>query len=109
MMPTVEPTGTTASADEVRRRWRAGEAPDGDFIVFADGSLSVMRLTRYCPAARPDNRRAERWEWDEILWTTAWTAAHWVDVDAVLASCTHAGSHAMAGESAAHGSIGCPE
>jgi hypothetical protein len=29
-----------------------------------------------------------------------------VDVDAVLASCAHAGSRALAGESAAHGSIG---
>jgi hypothetical protein len=106
MMPTVGPTGTTAAADEVCRRWRAGEAPDGDFLVFADGSLSVMSLVRYSRAVRRDDPRAERWEWNELLRATAWTAVHWVDVDAVLASCAHAGSRALAGESAAHGSIG---
>ena len=32
--------------------------------------------------------------------------SHWADVDTVLASCARAGSRALAGESAAHGSIG---
>lgn len=103
MMTIVESTGTSSSADEVHRRWCAREAPDGDFIVFADGSLSVMDYLVICPA---DSHAGERRKWQEILRATAWTAAHWLDVDGVLASCSHAGSRAEAGESAAHGSIG---
>jgi hypothetical protein len=101
----VDSTGSTA-AREVQRRWRAREAPDGDFIMFADGSLSVMSLLRSSPSDRLGDLRAERWQWAELLRATAWTPSHWADVDAVLASCARAGSRALAGESAAHGSIG---
>lgn len=96
----------TAAAYEVHRRWRAWEASDGDFIVFADGSLSVMDLRCLSLPGRLNDLRAERWEWVELLRATAWTANDWVDVDCVLASCTYAGVRALAGESAAHGSIG---
>jgi hypothetical protein len=102
-MPVMEPARTTAAAEEIRRRWHLREAPDGDFIVFADGSPSVMNLIRYTSRGE---RRAEKWIWEEILKAADWTAAHWVDVDVTLASCAHARSRAMAGESAAHGSIG---
>lgn len=98
--------GVDSSACEVHRRWRAREAPDGDFILFADGSLSVMSLLRLWSAGQLSDPRAERWQWVERLRATAWTASHWVDVDSVLASCAYAGSRALAGESAAHGSIG---
>ncbi|HEY6788295.1 MAG TPA: hypothetical protein VI365_13400 [Trebonia sp.] len=94
------------AAREVQRRWSARQAPDGDFIMFADGSLSVMSLLRSSPAGRLGDLRAERWQWAEILRATAWVPSHWVDVDTVLASCARAGSRALAGESAAHGSIG---
>ncbi|GAA2288182.1 hypothetical protein GCM10010149_38400 [Nonomuraea roseoviolacea subsp. roseoviolacea] len=96
----------TAAAREVRRRWRAGEAPDGDVIVYADGSLSVMDLTCFSSPHGLEDPRAERWEWVELLRATAWTAGDWVDVDCVLATCAYAGGRALAGESAAHGSIG---
>jgi hypothetical protein len=105
MMLGVDTSGM-ATAFEVQRRWRAREAPDGDFIMFADGSLSVMSLLCVSPAGQRSDPRAGRWQWAELLRATAWTASHWVDVDAVLASCTRAGSRALAGESAAHGSIG---
>ncbi|MFI0816944.1 hypothetical protein ACH4TX_10600 [Streptomyces sp. NPDC021098] len=81
---------------DVQRRWRDGQAPDGDVIVFGDGRLSVMRFW-----ATEGWSRAE-----EVLQATEWTAHHWLDVDLVLASCRYAGYRAFGGESAAHGSIG---
>jgi hypothetical protein len=87
-------------------RWRAREAPDGDFIMFADGSLLVMSLLRLSPAGQLSDPRAERWQWVECLRATERTASDWMDVDSVLASCACAGSRARAGESAAHRSIG---
>jgi hypothetical protein len=74
--------------------------------MFADGSLSVMSLMCFSPPGRLNDPRAERWQWVERLRATAWTASDWVDVGAVLASCAYAGSRALAGESANHGSIG---
>jgi hypothetical protein len=74
--------------------------------MFADGSLSVMSLRRLWSAGQLSDPRVERWQWAEHLRATAWTASDWVDVDMVLASCTYTGSRALAGESAAHGSIG---
>lgn len=82
--------------NDVQARWRARQAPDCDLIVFGDGTLSVMELS-----ATPT-----QWEWSEILRATQWTPTHWLDVDAALASCTRNESRALAGESAAHGSIG---
>ncbi|WP_370026807.1 hypothetical protein [Planotetraspora sp. GP83] len=96
----------TAAAYEVHRRWRAREAPDGEFIMFADGSLSVMRLMRFSPPGQLNDLQAERWQWVEVLRATAWKANDWVEVDSVLASCTYAKGRALAGESANHGSIG---
>ncbi|AJT67551.1 hypothetical protein T261_5935 [Streptomyces lydicus] len=100
------PLGADLVTDPVHDRWRAWEAPDGDFIVFSDGSLSVMELVRTSPHDRLNDRRAEEWYWQEILRSTAWTPTGWLDIDGMFASCTHAGSRAMAGESSAHGSIG---
>ncbi|WP_246097723.1 hypothetical protein [Streptomyces botrytidirepellens] len=89
-------TGMGPMAEYVQRRWREGQAPDGDLIVFGDGQLSVMRFWG-----------AERWSRaDEILRATEWTVHHWLDVDVVMASWGHAGYRAYGGESAAHGSIG---
>lgn len=102
----MDPSGMTGAAYEVQRRWRAREAPDGDFIVFADGSLSVMQLMRFSRPGRPHDRQTEEWQWVELLRATAWTADNWIDVDCELASYSYAGSRASAGESAAHGSIG---
>jgi len=65
-----------------------------------------MRLLRSSPAGCPGDLRAEQRRWAELLRATAWTPSHWLDVDTVLASCARAGSRALAGESAAHGSIG---
>ncbi|GAA2412602.1 hypothetical protein GCM10010191_22650 [Actinomadura vinacea] len=97
----------TAAAHQVHRRWRAREAPDGDFIMFADGSLIVMDLLRFLPPpGQPEQPQAERWQWIELLRATAWSAVNWVDVEAVLSSHAHDGSRALAGESCAHGSIG---
>ncbi|WP_314171819.1 hypothetical protein [Streptomyces winkii] len=96
----------TAAAREVRRRWRAREAPDGDFVMFGDGSLRVMDLLRLRSPGQVEEPQAEHWQWIELLRATEWSAVNWVDVDAVLASHAHAGSRAVAGESAAHGSIG---
>ena len=59
------------AAREVQRRWSARQAPDGDFIMFGDGSLSVMSLLRSSPAGRLGDLRAERWQWAEILRATA--------------------------------------
>ncbi|WP_234365307.1 hypothetical protein [Streptomyces sp. RTd22] len=83
-------------AEHVQRRWRDGEAPDGDVIVFGDGRLSVMRFWATDSWARAD----------EVLRATEWTVGHWLDVDVVMASCGYAGYRAYGGESAAHGSIG---
>ncbi|MFB7918390.1 hypothetical protein [Streptomyces sp. NPDC056061] len=91
---------------QVRRRWRDREAPDGDFIVFADGSLTVMDLLRMRAHDRPDDPRAEEWHWIEALRATEWSTESWVEVDSALATHAHAGSRAWAGESAHHGSIG---
>jgi hypothetical protein len=96
----------TAAADQAHRRWRAREAPDGDFVLFGDGSLVVMDLLRLRPPSGSEEPPAERWQWVELLRATEWSAVNWVDVDAVLASHAHAGSRAVAGESCAHGSIG---
>jgi hypothetical protein len=105
-MSGMDTSDMTAAAYEVHRRWRAREAPDGDFIVFADGSLSVMRLMRFSQPGQLHGLQAEKWQWVELLRATAWTANDWMDVDCVLASCTYADGRALAGESAAHGSIG---
>ena len=56
-------------------RWRAREAPDGAFIMFADGSLLVMSLLRLSPAGQLSDPRAERWQWVERLRATARTAS----------------------------------
>ncbi|WP_424642569.1 hypothetical protein [Embleya sp. AB8] len=98
--------GTTDNAALVHERWRARLAPYGDFIVFGDGSLSVMSLMRYAHPDRPDDLRTERWHWWEVLRATAWTPTEWMDVDGMFASCSYAGSRALAGESANHGSYG---
>ncbi|WEV26420.1 hypothetical protein OYE22_15330 [Streptomyces sp. 71268] len=95
----------TPAAREIQRRWRAREAPDGDFIVFADGSLHVMDLVRLVPHDQTDNPRAYEWHWYERLRATEWTANYWVDLG-MMATHTHAGSRAWGGESIAHGSIG---
>ncbi|MDJ0343367.1 hypothetical protein QMK19_19610 [Streptomyces sp. H10-C2] len=97
---------TTPAAQAVRDRWRAREAPEGDVIMFADGSLAVMRLMRFSPADRLHDRRAEQWSWWELLRATEWNAGGWVDIDTVFASCAFAGSRVLAGESSDHGSIG---
>ncbi|MFJ3518833.1 MULTISPECIES: hypothetical protein [unclassified Streptomyces] len=102
----MDASDTTVMAREVHHRWRAREAPDGDFIMFSDGSLSVMDLLRLSPPDRLDDVRAERWQWNELLRATEWSAANWVEVATVLSSHAHAGSRALAGESADHGSIG---
>lgn len=83
------------TGDDVRACWRARQAPDGDLVLFGDGTLAVMELAD-----------SPRWEWRETVRARQWTAAHWIDVDATLASCDREGSRALAGESAAHGSIG---
>ncbi|MGW0808347.1 hypothetical protein [Nonomuraea sp. NPDC002799] len=102
----MDTSGISGSALEVHRRWRAREAPDGDFIVFADGSLSVMQLMRFSQPGQLRNPRTEEWQWVELLRATAWTASNWIDVDCVLASCAYADGRALAGESAANGGIG---
>ncbi|MEU7280608.1 hypothetical protein AB0A69_17745 [Streptomyces sp. NPDC045431] len=62
----------TGGTHRVAERWRAREAPFGDFVVFSDGSLSVMSLQRSSPPGRRDDPRAEEWEWWETLRATAW-------------------------------------
>lgn len=93
-------------AEPVHDRWRAREAPCGDFIMYADGSLSVMELVRLAPAGRLHDMRAEDWQWWEVLRATAWAPTDWMDVDTTFASCTYAGRRALAGESSVRGSIG---
>ncbi|APU16371.1 MULTISPECIES: hypothetical protein [Actinoalloteichus] len=83
---------------QVQQRWQARQAPDGDFIVFADGSLSAMEFERFVEPVR--------FRWWETLRAEAWTPMDWLEVDDVLASCTHGRRRASAGESAAHGSVG---
>ncbi|MFF7245536.1 hypothetical protein ACFZBU_16710 [Embleya sp. NPDC008237] len=100
------PDATTPNAALVHEHWQLRQAPYGDFIVFADGSLAVMDLLRVSPADRPHDRRAEQWYWGEALRATAWTPTDWMDVDSTSASCSHEGSRALAGESSNHGSIG---
>jgi hypothetical protein len=93
----------TSDAETVHDRWRAREAPYGDFIVYADGSLSVM-AHGWSGDRVPS--RADRWWWQEELRATAWTATDWLDVDLTLATHTFAGHRALCGESAAHGGVG---
>ncbi|MFG2972081.1 hypothetical protein ACGFYY_03610 [Streptomyces sp. NPDC048331] len=102
-MDASDPTGM---AHQVRERWRAREAPDGDFIVFADGSLAVMDLVRLSPPDRVDDVRAQRWQRVELLRATEWDAGNWVEFGTMLCSHACAGLRASAGESADHGSIG---
>jgi hypothetical protein len=92
--------------NQVPERWSAREAPFGDFIVFSDGSLSVMSLMRFSPPDRRDDPRAENWQWWELLRATAWTPRDWMSIDATHASCTYLGSRALSGEGVDHGSIG---
>ncbi|MFF3015721.1 hypothetical protein [Streptomyces sp. NPDC057939] len=101
-----ETSDTAGVARRVHQRWQAREAPDGDFIVFADGSLSVMNLVRLSRPEQQGGPRAEQWQWLEVLRATEWTAHNWVDAGSLLSSHTHTGSRALAGESADHGSIG---
>ncbi|OKJ77606.1 hypothetical protein [Streptomyces sp. CB02460] len=96
----------TPMARLVHRRWRDREAPDGDVIVFADGSLRVMDLLRTQPPGGSGDPRAESWHWLEILRATEWSTEDWVDVESTHAVHVHGGSRASAGESARHGSIG---
>ncbi|MEU1204895.1 HD domain-containing protein [Nocardia sp. NPDC005825] len=96
-----------ATARQVLERWRAREAPDGDSIVFADGTLLTMTLVQrsfHQPDGEP--RKPDKWFWQEDFRATAWSAVEWVDVDPTFGSAVHDGSRAMVGESASHGSIG---
>ncbi|MCO6004922.1 hypothetical protein NE236_08005 [Actinoallomurus purpureus] len=86
------------TVEDVQARWRAREAPDGDLILFGDGTLSVMEFHEFADPIR--------WEWSEVVRAKQWTPTNWLDVDITLASCTQDGIRALAGESAAHGSIG---
>jgi len=106
IMAGVNSPAAAPGADLVQARWRAREAPYGDFVLFSDGSLSVMKLIRFSPADRLHDPRAEHWQWWEVLRATAWTPTDWMDVDTTFASSTCAGSRALAGESSDHGSIG---
>ena len=90
----------------VHERWRNREAPDGDFIVYSDGSLSVMSLVRLRAHDQRHDPRSEDWHWSETLRATVWRANDWLDVDGTMASSGHAGYRALAGESASHGSVG---
>ncbi|MEV7520369.1 hypothetical protein [Streptomyces sp. NPDC091371] len=90
----------------VQERWRGREAPYGDFIVFSDGSLSVMKLMRFSRHDQRDDPRAEDWQWWELLRATAWTPSDWMDIDLTHASSTYLGSRALSGEAHDHGSIG---
>ncbi len=90
----------------MQEHWRAREAPAGDFIVYADGSLSVTNLLPLYQSGQGRDTRAQDWHWSELLRATAWTPSDWMDIDTTLASCAHAGSRALAGESSGHGSIG---
>ncbi|WP_230993827.1 hypothetical protein [Streptomyces endocoffeicus] len=58
------------------------------------------------PPGRRNGPQAGLWQWREIPQATAWSAPAWLDVDTTHASCTHAGTLALAGESTDHGSIG---
>ncbi|WP_457032632.1 hypothetical protein [Kitasatospora sp. P5_F3] len=89
-----------------QERWMAREAPSGDFIVFADGSLSVMKLMRFSPYDRRDDPRAADWQWWELLRATEWAPSDWMDIDLTHASDSYLGSRALSGEAHDHGSIG---
>ncbi|MGW4532287.1 HD domain-containing protein [Nocardia sp. NPDC004340] len=96
-----------ATVRQVLERWRAREAPDGDSIVFADGTLVTMALVRsrfHQPKGEPP--KPDKWYWQEDFRATAWSAAEWIDVDPTFDTAVHDGSRAMVGESASHGSIG---
>lgn len=105
-MQRMNDSAAAAMARQVRGRWRDREAPDGDFIVFADGSLTVMDLLRMQSPERLDDPQSESWHWVEVLRTTEWSTGSWVEVDSALATHAYGGSRAWAGESAHHGSIG---
>ncbi|MBB4951172.1 hypothetical protein F4556_006707 [Kitasatospora gansuensis] len=89
------------NTSQVQARWRAREAPSGDFVMFADGSLTVMELVRFSSHNGPDS-----YLWRELLRATAWTPDDWMDIDSTHDSCTYLGSRALSGESANHGSMG---
>lgn len=93
-------------ANQVQDRWQAQEAPYGDFIMYADGSLSVMSLMRFFAHDRRHDLRSHDWQWSELLRASVWSPSDWMDVDATNASCSYAGHLALAGESSDHGSIG---
>ncbi|MFE6667116.1 hypothetical protein ACFVFH_26595 [Streptomyces sp. NPDC057697] len=95
-----------AMTEVVQRRWRDREAPDGDFIVFADGSLLVMNLLCLQSSDPLDGAGSSTWHWTECLRATEWSTDNWVEVDSALATHARAGGRAWAGESADHGSIG---
>jgi hypothetical protein len=100
------PTPSASTRDEVHRRWRAGLAPDGDFIVFGDGSLLVMELQILCHSTSVNDEWAKEWRWNELLRATEWSVSNWVDADGCSARASHGGSHALVGESCSHGGIG---
>ncbi|MEU9623670.1 hypothetical protein ACIO8F_38680 [Streptomyces sp. NPDC087228] len=102
----MDASDVTTTAHQVNHRWRARQAPDGDFVVFADGSLSVMNLLCLSGPDEHGSPGTEEWHWTELLRATEWSAGNWVEVDSALSTHTCAGSRAWAGESADHGSIG---
>ncbi len=84
-------------ARAVQARWKAWQVPDGDVILRADGTLSVME---YNPGFEGPPT------WIETLWTTAWSPAGWLEIDSLNASVVYRGHRVLVGESSAHGSIG---
>jgi hypothetical protein len=54
-------------ADDVQARRRARRAPDGDLVLFGDGTLVVMELQEFTGSPR--------WEWREIVRARQWTPA----------------------------------
>ncbi|MFJ2061387.1 hypothetical protein ACIOMM_36595 [Streptomyces sp. NPDC087908] len=90
----------------VRDRWAAREAPFGDFVLFSDGALSVMNLTRLLPAGRQNDGQIEDWHWSELLRATEWTSSDWGSLASNAASQACLGRRALCGEGLEHGSIG---
>ncbi|MFF0633718.1 HD domain-containing protein [Nocardia sp. NPDC004151] len=100
-------TSREATVRQVLERWRGREAPDGDSIVFGDGTLVTMSLVRR-RFQQPGGgvSKPDEWFWQEHFRASAWSAVEWIDVDATFDSAVHGGSRAMVGESASNGSIG---
>ncbi|WP_433325920.1 hypothetical protein [Spirillospora sp. CA-294931] len=74
---------------DAQAAWRERRAPDGEMIMFGDGTLVLMET--WHPVG------SSEWDWREIVRARQWVSSRWMDVDGA-ATAVFDGYTALGGE-----------